>query len=255
MNDELRILVASHKPYWMPQDSIYLPVQVGAFGESDVVGFQRDDEGKHISEKNSRYSELTALYWGWQNLSFDYLGLAHYRRHFAGSGDRGVASELDIRNALDKSPVILPRKRRYFIETIESHYAHTFDGSHLLVLREVLDEKAAEVLYDFDKHMRARSAHIWNMMIMRQDILDEWCMWLFPILEETEQRLDFSDMPAFESRVIGRLSERLLDPWLASRSITPTEMPVVSLEKTNWAKKGTAFLQAKLFGRSYTESF
>lgn len=255
MSAELSILVATHKPYWIPQDPIFLPVHVGAFGKPGIAGFQRDDEGNNISEKNPRYCELTALYWGWQNKRLPYLGLSHYRRHFAGSGERGVANESEIRKNLEKAPVILPRKRRYFIETIESHYSHTFNQAHLDILRGVLEERASDILPKYDEHMRSRSAHIWNMMIMRQDVLDEWCTWLFPILEEVERDIDFSDMSPFESRVIGRLSERLLDPWLSARSIPTVEMPVVSLEKTNWTKKIPAFLQAKLLGRSYTESF
>ena len=39
----VKIIVAAHKPYRMPQDSMYLPVQVGAAGK-DSIGFQRDDE-------------------------------------------------------------------------------------------------------------------------------------------------------------------------------------------------------------------
>ena len=77
----IKIIVASHKPYVMPEDKIYLPVQVGSYGK-DSINFQRDDEGENISEKNPRFCELTGLYWAWKNLSCDYLGLAHYRRHF-----------------------------------------------------------------------------------------------------------------------------------------------------------------------------
>ncbi|WP_292018474.1 DUF4422 domain-containing protein [Megasphaera sp. UBA4382] len=28
----IKIIVAAHKPYWMPSDPVYLPVQVGAEG-------------------------------------------------------------------------------------------------------------------------------------------------------------------------------------------------------------------------------
>ncbi len=27
---DLKILIAAHKPYWMPSDPVYLPLQVGA---------------------------------------------------------------------------------------------------------------------------------------------------------------------------------------------------------------------------------
>lgn len=255
MNPEIRIAVASHKPYWMPSDSMYLPVQVGAKGKGSIPGFQRDDSGDSLSEKNPRYCELTALYWMWKNFDAEYIGLAHYRRHFRGSGDRGVFSSDDAANSLKRAPVVLPSKRHYFIENVESHYAHTFDQAHIDIVRQVLSERSPDVLPFFNQHMKSRSAHIWNMAIMRKDILSEWCEWVFPILQEIENGIDFSEMSPFEERVIGRLSERLLDPWIARSDIRYVEQPVVSLEGENWAKKGAAFLKAKFFGKTYGESF
>ena len=82
---KIRMIVATHKPYWMPEDPVYLPVQVGAAGR-ESLGFQRDDEGENISAKNPNYCELTGLYWAWKNLDADYIGLVHYRRYFSGAG-------------------------------------------------------------------------------------------------------------------------------------------------------------------------
>ena len=86
----LRVVVAAHKPYWMPADPVYLPVQVGAAGKESIPGYTRDDSGENISAKNPHYCELTGLYWAWKNLPGDAIGLAHYRRHFArpGRGDK-----------------------------------------------------------------------------------------------------------------------------------------------------------------------
>ena len=80
----IRIIVAAHKPYQMPKDDIYLPLHVGHAGKPDI-GFQGDDTGENISTKNANYCELTGLYWAWKNLDADYIGLAHYRRYFAGN--------------------------------------------------------------------------------------------------------------------------------------------------------------------------
>ena len=46
----VKILVASHKPYWMPSDPLYQPVQVGAAQHEHLEGFAHDDEGDNISE-------------------------------------------------------------------------------------------------------------------------------------------------------------------------------------------------------------
>lgn len=249
-----KIVIAAHKPYWMPDDSLYLPVQVGSLGQDEILGFQRDDSGENISDKNSRYCELTALYWAWKNLDCDYLGLVHYRRHFAGSGERNTMKQQDVEGLLSNAPVILPEKRRYFIETVASHYSHTFDSKHLEIARDVISMASPEMVDAFDNHMSERSAHIWNMMVMEKNLLNQWCDWLFPILGEIEKQIAFEGMTPFEERVIGRVSERLLDPWLDANKIDYIETPVVNLERTNWVKKVFLFLMAKYGGKKYQKS-
>ena len=54
MNQEtvdLKIIVATHKKYWMPKDEIYLPVHAGAAGKK-YIGYVGDDTGENISHKN-----------------------------------------------------------------------------------------------------------------------------------------------------------------------------------------------------------
>ena len=50
---DIKVMVAAHKPYWMPEDGVYLPVQVGAAGKESIdKSWQRDDEGESISHLN-----------------------------------------------------------------------------------------------------------------------------------------------------------------------------------------------------------
>lgn len=78
---DIKIIIATHKKYWLPKDSIYLPLQVGAEGKKDL-GYVKDNIGDNISAKNANFCELTGLYWAWKNLDADYVGLVHYRRYF-----------------------------------------------------------------------------------------------------------------------------------------------------------------------------
>lgn len=59
---DIKVIVATHKKYTMPDDPMYIPVQVGARGKEEL-GYQKDDEGENISEKNPYFCELTGLYW------------------------------------------------------------------------------------------------------------------------------------------------------------------------------------------------
>ena len=250
-------MVASHKPYWMPDDPYYVPVQVGAALHDPIEGFVQDNTGDNISDKNPRYCELTALWWGWRNLTGSWLGLVQYRRHFAGKGERGVLSGREAWSYVSSDMVVVPQHRNYLIETIYSHYKHTFDpdGSQLAALREAIKRVSPERLEVHDRFMEGTCGHMFNMCIMPRTMLDPYCTWLFDVLECAERLIDFSNMDDFAARCMGRLSERMLDIWLLSEGVPVREIPVQNLEGDNLVKKGTAFLAAKFLGKTYKASF
>ncbi|HIX95170.1 MAG TPA: DUF4422 domain-containing protein, partial [Candidatus Gemmiger excrementipullorum] len=84
---ETKIIIATHKPYWIPDDPMYLPVQMGHAIHPDI-GYTGDDTGENISDRNWNFCELTGLYWAWKNIEADYIGLVHYRRYFASRANR-----------------------------------------------------------------------------------------------------------------------------------------------------------------------
>ena len=142
----IKIIVATHKEYWMPEDSMYLPIQVGAEGKDYDLGYIKDNTGKNISSKNANYCELTGLYWAWKNLKADYVGLAHYRRHFCIKGVKGTKKEKilttsQVSDLLKKTDIILPNPRNYYIETNYSQYAHAHHAIDLDTTRKIIAKK------------------------------------------------------------------------------------------------------------------
>lgn len=255
---KVTVVVATHKPYAMPQDPLYLPLHVGAEGK-ESIGFVGDNTGDHISAKNPQFCELTGLYWAWKNVDADYIGLAHYRRHFCGKG-RGeplsrVLTAQEAQHLLAGKDGLLPKKRNYYIETLYSHYAHTMHVEPLDVAGEIIREKYPAYVAAFEELKHRRSAHMFNMMVLRRDHLDAYCTWLFDILFELERRVDTAAYDAFHGRFFGRVSELLLDVWLSEQHLDLVEVPVIGIEKTNWLKKGGSFLMAKFFGKKYDKSF
>ena len=93
-------------------------------------------------------------------------------------------------------------------------------------------------------------AHMFNMFIMRKDLLDDYCAWLFEILTIVETRVDITGWDAYESRICGFVSELLLDVWLEKNGIAYYEQNVSFLESQNWLKKGGAFLKRKFLPRN-----
>lgn len=258
----LVVAVAAHKAYQMPGDPCYLPLHVGAALHPEVdLGFQRDNGGDNISEKNQAYCELTGLWWLWKNVEADYKGLVHYRR-LLGSPTRGgkdpydrVVTGDELLSLLEEHGIVLAKRRNYYIETVYNHYAHTFDARHFDECREVLSEHCPEYVPAWDCLMRSRGAHIFNVFVMRTDLLGAYCSWLFPILSDLEERIGFDGMDAFQMRWPGRVSERLLDPWLKTNNLDYAELPVVSPEPVDWIAKGKGFLAAKFLGKKYERSF
>lgn len=243
------IIVASHKPYWMPDDDIYIPLQVGSVDRPPIAGFRRDDAGEQISARNPSFCELTGLYWAWKNVEADYIGLVHYRRHFAGAfrfdKKLRVAERKTIEHALSRADMILPAKRRYFVETNYSHYIHAHHEQDLTLTRNILEERWPDYLPAWDSVMRRRSGHRFNICVMKKPLLDAYASWLFDILFTLEQRLDTSGYTGLDARVFGLVSERLLDIWLARNPVRTAELPIVNLEPQHWPKKIAAFLRRK----------
>lgn len=263
---DIVIAVATHKAYRMPTDPVYMPLHVGKALHPELdLGFAGDDTGDNISELNASYSELTGLYWLWKNCDATYKGLVHYRRHFASPSftkrlkardrfDR-IASGDEIRSVLQTSDILVPKKRNYYIETIYSHYSHTFDGCQFDETRKILQEQCPEYVRAFDDLMVSRSAHIFNMFVMSNELVDEYCSWMFPIIKELTERIPIEQYDAFGARYPGRVSERLLDVWLNTHGCKYAELHVTSPEPINWWEKGVGFLKAKYLKKGYMRSF
>ena len=269
----IRIIIATHKKYPMPKDEMYIPLHVGAEGKLDKsgnvldFGYIKDNTGDNISKKNPSYCELTGLYWAWKNLDYDYIGLAHYRRHFKRKARSKnifdhVLRKADIDHLLGKVKVFVPKKRRYYIETLYSHYAHTHYAEQLDKTKEIISEKCPQYLKSYDKVIRQRYGYMFNMMIMEKKMFDSYCEWLFDILFELERRINMPDLDYFQGRFYGRVSEIIFNVWLDYQVSSGTikeneimELPYIHMEKINWWKKGTSFLKAKFRGKKYGESF
>lgn len=259
MNKDIKIIIAAHKKYDMPSDKMYIPVQVGSEGKKDI-GYQRDNIGENISAKNPMYCELTGLYWAWKNLDADYIGLAHYRRHFKGKNKSAnimdnVLSYKEASGLLEKHDILVTKKRNYIIETLYSHYAHTHHVETLDCTRDVIKDIYPDYLDSFDKTMKKTHMHAFNMFVMKKELLNDYCDWLFNILFEVEKRLKDKTYDAFQARYPGRLSEMLLDVWINKNELGYKEVPFMYTEKIDRVKKVKSFLKAKFLKKKYNGSF
>lgn len=256
---DLNIYVITHREYRMPKERVYCPLAVGAYGRKKAKdGASLSDAcGDNISEKNPHYCELTGHYWIWKNTNSAYVGLVHYRRHFCGKKRFGkrwarVLTAREAEQLLSRSPVVLPKKHHYVIETNESHYAHAHHAEDLEQVREVIRELCPEYLPAYDARMNKRSGHRFNMFLMRRAEFDAYSRWLFAVLFALEARLDITSYSTYDQRVFGFVAERLLDVWLDHEygaGARFPELPVLHMERRNLPAKGLRFLVRKWKGR------
>jgi len=249
----IKLLVATHKEYTMPNDSMYLPIHVGKELSSLSLPWIGDNTGEQISSKNPNFCELTALYWAWKNLDAEVIGLTHYRRHFAlhkpGPFCKNkfpyILKSTDVESLLKSTSVILPKPRNYFIETNYSQFVHAHPAESLELTKKIIQEKYPDYIPCFEQVMKRTTAHRFNMLIMKKEIFDYYCSWLFDILFELERKLDISTYNAYNQRIFGFISERLLDVFIEANHISYKELPVIFMEQEHWIKKGAAFLKRK----------
>ncbi len=264
----VKIVITTHKPYRMPTDPMYIPLYVGADIRRDPndsekgFGYAKDNTGDNISDLNASFCELTGLYWAWKNLDADYIGMVHYRRYLGLKKTKdplkGILTYEQVRPYLGHKKIFVPRKRKYYIETLYSHYAHTHYSEQLDQAKEILQEKYPEYIGTYDKVIRQRSGYMFNIMIMERGLLDSYCQWLFMILFELQKRVKTEGLSRYQRRIYGRVSEILFNVWLEyqlENGIVQKgevmEIPCIYMEKVNWIKKGTAFLKAKFLGIKY----
>ncbi len=273
--DNIKVIVATHKKYRMPKDNIYLPVHVGAEGKKDDngnqldFGYVMDNTGYNISSKNAFYCELTGLYWAWKNLDADFLGLAHYRRHFSMKKKSknpfdNILDSIQAQQLVSKYSVVVPKKRKYYIETLYSHYTHTHYAEHLDITKQIIAEKYPQYLASCEKVYKQTYGYMFNMMIMKKELFDGYCQWLFDILFELENRIGHKvkELSFFQGRFYGRVSEIIFNVWLdqqvnsgviSKREIK--EIPCIYTEKIDWSRKIKAFIGAKFGHKKYEGSF
>lgn len=228
---KVKIYVATHTPYdhlnhldpnlFYPihcGKSIYVPS--GALGYLPELG---DDTGDNISCLNKLYSELTAMYWIWKNDNeSNIVGLTHYRRQFAEDGDRLEPIKLDtILRKLDGTDFIVngasDSVTTGYVDSVRDSVYESYAEMHnradmdcaLKSINKLFPELYPKIEHEIKYSMLMC---ICNMLICRKEHFDQYCEFLFNVLED--DKVNCIEEHRGHSRACGYLSERLLRPWL-----------------------------------------
>lgn len=231
MDNKIGIFVSMHDDFYIPENRLLTPIQVGSsLSSKKFEDMLHDDVGENISDKNKMYCELTAQYWVWRNITdLEYYGFFHYRRYLSFNPvqlehwenivyfdycDEDAVGKLMLKEQLMEKliyqyDVILPQKNPIGGETVYEHWVNHLEKQDIDTLLEIIIEKYPD-FYEVTKEiMNAKEAIHCNMFIMKKQIFQEYSEWLFDILAEHEKRSDYSNYTTEKYRTIGHLGERL----------------------------------------------
>lgn len=232
-----KLFIVTHKKnIYIPNSAAFIPI--------DPDNAEEDN----IAEKLD-YSELRAHYSVWRNepLETKMVGFFQFRRYLDLTasyftdfdiGKRPVPyrikkypktvcySEITLKN-LDNYDVIGPI-REYTGISVWQRYATSRDHriSDLRLIYKIISEKYPEYMHAADVYLNGTGEYYGNLYIMRQEIFNTYCTWLFGILNEYDKRA--SNIPP---RTQGYLAERMFGIWftdmILNRKLRCAEVPRV----------------------------
>lgn len=187
-----------------------ISIQVGANLTDKVLFPVCDNTGENISEKNKKYCELTALYWAWKNDKSEYIGLSHYRRKF-------VLSEGEISTILSGNVDIVVTVPVMNLETVKEQYVKDHSETDWNILGQAIEVLSPDYKDAYNVVSNNTFYFAYNMFIAKKEVLNDYCEWLFKILEYCEDKIGSKD-DVYQNRYVGFLAERLLTIYIAKHT-------------------------------------
>lgn len=231
----MKYFVSSHKEFELPEvlhDKAEI-IWVGPNQGNINIPGHLDSTLESISEKNTNYSELTALYWIWKNVDAEFVAFSHYRRYYATKFGKVMSSdEVEYILKNNNIDVIVPSKRTFMRENVESYYKLNHHTDDLREVREVVSRMYPDYISSYDEMLTSKYQYNYNMMATSKKLFDEYAEFMFSILFEYENGKDLTNYDSYQSRIYGFISERLLQVWINHNKLATKELFVVNTEKS-----------------------
>jgi lipopolysaccharide biosynthesis glycosyltransferase len=251
----ISILVGLSKDEYIPNNELLVPIHLGAsLSDLEIPNSIGDNTGDNISEKNHSYCELTGIYWAWKNLKSDYIGLFHYRRYLSFNSNQSDESDIKykfnydcendlnlnekcMRKIIEDNDIIIPKKNKYHFQEYNIYdsydYNHYIDDLNICI--EYIKDKYPEISKQLP-NLQSNEAYLYNISIMKKEIYNEYCLFLFDVLDNFDKKSDTSSYNPTQYRVQGYLGERLTNLFIhyiiAQKKYKIKELQVSFFENT-----------------------
>ena len=265
-NLSLKLFLSYHKPTTLLKNEIFTPIHVGRelannnpnlkWMMDNMIG---DNTGDNISSKNPNYCELTAQYWAWKNYECDYIGFMHYRRHLHFLIDKHYAEnkwglsednllnqfyiekygldEENLRNVISQYDILTVNPWDVKNAGSKNNYDHYKSSDSKLHIEDYdkalnfLKEKYPQYTEDIETYNNSEYGYYTNIFVMKKEIFNDYCSWLFDILFEVEKQTDISNYDFQEARIYGYISEWLFGIYITHLKRT-TNLKIQELQRT-----------------------
>lgn len=207
--ENVKLFVVTHKKVYIPDSSILIPLNPDCMLNCN------------IAEKQG-YSELRAHYWVWKNEKVaKKVGFFQFRRYLNFTENTKIPYTIQkfpraedysseyVNRYVEPFEIVAPLPE-YTGETVWQRYSTAVGHREedLQLAYHIICKKHREFISAADAYLNGRSEYYGNLYLMNRNVFNEYCGWLFGILEEYETRAD--KIPA---RTQGYLAERLFGIW------------------------------------------
>lgn len=239
----MKIYVIVHKDIQLELDNCYEPLYVGQ--GKNTMNYLRDNSGDNIADKNDSYCELTGLYWIWKNSDEDIVGLVHYRRHFVKFlkprieyKERFIAIDRNPYQIIDKNDIYkLLNSNEMIVKLSGYHKADNWEIYHMSLrgdicerVKDIIRDIYHEYYQDFEVIMHEHRQMNCNMFICYKKMIEEYCEFLFPILEKLDEYEISKSGCRLHNRELGFVGEMLLGVWVRHNNIKYVICDVVNTQ-------------------------
>ena len=232
-SNNVSIYVLTHKKFDCPIDEMYLPLLNGSINYNDDFGYLRDDSGDNISDLNKYYAEMTGEYWAWKNSDADIIGFCHYPSYLATNISLKTLERKHSEEILKDHDIIMPNRVRMGmtnVDDIKKTRKYLDYGPYIedyCKLRNILEKDYPDYLPYYDEMLNEKTCYWFNMFICRKELADDYFEWVFDILKKMESEIDFEKYPENQRRILGFLSERLINVYIKKNQLKVKEKPIL----------------------------
>lgn len=245
----MSIYVITHKKFTpIVKDDFYKNLLVGVDnGNQGEKSYLKDNSNDNISKKNASFCELTGMYWLWKNSNDAIIGITHYRRYFLKRRfSKKFLSEKNIKKNLKIYDIILPKKSYLDGLTMKDQFKKYHSEEIWKKCGGIIANDFPEYVEDWKWLEKEKKGYFYNMLICNKQLYDSYCEWVFAILFKLEDITDLSTLDAYNQRMYGFISERLLNVWIHHNNLKIKEMPVELFDGRTLLQKGWNKIKSKL---------